>query len=250
MTDLHCHLLPGIDDGSKDVSMSLELLRIEKRQRVDRIVFTSHYYPDDISLEKYIENRNRAYDTLMSQPFNKSLFQFSLGAEVKFSPILAQQDLRQLTFTGTDYMLMEFDFYNRPAFLEEVFDEIKAQGIIPVIAHVERYEWLSDYTELYDWVKNRGFVIQSNSGALLHDRETRNEILQLMEWNLIHVISTDAHNTTKRTPNLLEGMKVITEYLGEEKATEIMRNGNAVFKGLRPVSDEPYCPKKKRKGWV
>ena len=128
MTDLHCHILPGIDDGARDVETAIALLSMEKEQGVDKIVFTPHFRCDDIGLDEFLEARDSAFNLLMdSLPSDlKSSFDFKLGAEVYFSPTLSRVDFSKLCFTDTSYMLVELPFTSgvRPAFLDEILFDI------------------------------------------------------------------------------------------------------------------------------
>ena len=87
MTDLHCHILPGMDDGAKDTAVSLELLRGEYEDGVRNIAFTSHFNSERTTVEAFTAKRQAAFEQLTAalegQPMQ---FDFKLGAEVFFSP--------------------------------------------------------------------------------------------------------------------------------------------------------------------
>ena len=102
MTDLHCHILPGIDDGAKDVSVSLELLRKEYEDGVRNIAFTSHFNSERTTVEAFLEKRAAAYarltEALKEEPMD---FRFKLGSEVYFSPKLCELDAKALCMGDT-----------------------------------------------------------------------------------------------------------------------------------------------------
>lgn len=106
MTDLHCHILPGIDDGAKDVSVSLELLHKEYEDGVRNIAFTSHFNSERTTVEAFLEKRAAAYarltKALKEEPMD---FRFKLGSEVYFSPKLCELDAKALCMGDTAYML-------------------------------------------------------------------------------------------------------------------------------------------------
>lgn len=247
MTDLHCHILPKIDDGAKSPEISLELLRREQEDGVNQIALTSHFICDKISLSEYLQRRQYSFELLKQAVATTNMqFHFKLGAEVYFSPELADLDLHELCLEGTDYLLIEFSTRHRPYFLTETLQSIQAQGIIPLIAHVERYPYImDDLTSLYDLV-DMGVYIQSNAGALIQNPK---RILKLIRWNLVHVLSTDSHSIDKRPPNLAEGIQIVRDALGDEIAESLIRNGNDIFSGHEPEYTEPHCPKKLFNHW-
>lgn len=252
MTDLHCHLLPGIDDGAKDVDMALELLRQERNQGVTNIVFTSHFRPDHIGLHDFLKQRNAAFLELMKAVEADGSFNFSykLGAEVYFTPTLTNLDLESLCFTRTPYLLVEFSFTREPAFVDEVLFELQTKGITPIIAHVERYKWLYGQPEtLYRWVES-GMILQANAGALLEDGEEAEYIRRLIDWNMVKLLSSDAHHPVRRPVNLGSGLMYVSQEIGKDRARELLQNGNRVFRGEPVIDHPPVYPKKRFGRWV
>lgn len=252
MTDLHCHLLPGVDDGAKDVDMSLELLTQERNQGVTNIVFTSHFRPDHEDLHAFLKKRNRAFGTLMDAVQAEGSFNFSykLGAEVYFSPTMAELDIAKLCYTRTPYLLMEFSFTREPAFLDRVLFDLQTKGIRPIIAHVERYTWLQDRPDLlYNWAAS-GIILQSNAGALLREGETAKNIQRLIDFNLVKVLSSDAHHPERRPADLGSGLMYVSQNIGQDKAKELLQNGNRIFRGEEVIDNPPTQPKRRFGKWV
>ena len=140
MTDLHCHILPGIDDGAKDTAVSLELLRREYEDGVRNIAFTSHFNSERTTVEAFTAKRQAAFEQLTAalegQPMQ---FDFKLGAEVFFSPGLCELDTRALCMGDTAYLLLEFPTTHKPHFIRQTLYQLQQQGIVPLIAHIERY---------------------------------------------------------------------------------------------------------------
>lgn len=252
MTDLHCHLLPGIDDGAKDVDMALELLRQEQRQGVTNIVFTSHYRPDRTDLHDFLRRRNRAFGQLMEAVEQDGSFDFSykLGAEVYFSPKLKELPVEKLCFTRTPYLLLEFSFTREPAFLDEILFDLRTRGIRPVIAHVERYAWLKERPELlYRWADS-GILLQANASPLLANGDRSDYIRTLIECNQVKLLSSDAHHPEKRPANLGSGIVWVSKEMGNDRARELLQNGNRVFYGEEVIAHAPIMPKKRFGKWV
>ena len=215
MTDLHCHILPGIDDGAKDTAVSLELLHREYEDGVRNIAFTSHFNSERTTVEAFTVKRQAAFEQLTAalegQPMQ---FDFKLGAEVFFSPGLCELDTRALCMGDTAYLLLEFPTTHKPHFIRQTLYNLQQQGIVPLIAHIERYPYvLEDPTLLYDWVA-AGAYAQINAGALLEPKLCK-KLCKFIQWGLVHVISTDTHSPDKRPPRMAQGVQQLEKLLGK-----------------------------------
>lgn len=245
MTDLHCHILPKMDDGSKDVETSIKLLQMEKEQGVEKIVFTPHFHCDDESVDSFLERRGASFKSLIE--FGDvdllSSFDIKFGAEVYFSPTLYNVDLESLCFTDTSYLLLELPFTMKPQFLRETLYDIASSGITPIIAHVERYPYiLEDITQIYDWVE-AGYVVQTNASTLVKADKTASLIRKLVSWDLIHAISSDTHSEHKRPPCMSDALAAVNSKLGEDIENRLIQNGDYIFDNYE-LSLNPYLPRK------
>ncbi len=251
MTDLHCHILPGIDDGAKTVADAMELLRREKKDGVENIALTSHFNSERISVDDFLEKREKAWETLRAALQSEPLgIRFKLGAEVYFSPRLCDLDARKLCMGDTAYMLIEMPTSHRPHFIRETFSQLQSQGILPIVAHVERYPYIMEHPSLlYDWVA-AGAYAQINAGALLKDAKTAKKLLQFIKWELVHVVSTDTHSLDKRAPQLGAAMRLIRQKLGADVAQELANNGDELFFDQELNSSDPHLPKKVLGMWI
>lgn len=250
MTDLHCHILPGMDDGAKDVATSLALLRREKQDGVENIAFTSHFNSERTTVDAYLEKRARAFDALCAgleaEPMG---LQFKLGAEVFFSPKLCDLEVEKLCIGDTAYMLLEFPTTHKPHFIQQTLQELQSRGILPLIAHIERYPYVLDDPQLlYQWVAS-GAYAQINAGALL-DASLRKKLFKFISWGLVHVVSTDTHSLDKRPPKMREALDILEKKLGGDIAQEIIRNGDELFFDQELDSSRPHQPKKVLGMWV
>lgn len=251
MTDLHCHILPGIDDGAKDVSVSLELLHKEYEDGVRNIAFTSHFNSERTTVEAFLEKRAAAYarltEALKEEPMD---FRFKLGSEVYFSPKLCELDAKALCMGDTAYMLIEFPTTHKPHFIKQTLYALQEQGILPLIAHIERYPYvLDDPTLLYEWVA-AGAYAQINAGALLQDAKLRKKLCKFISWGLVHVLSTDTHSPDKRPPRMAEGIQMLQKTLGTEIADRIVRNGDELFDDQELDIISPHQAKKMLGMWI
>lgn len=245
MTDLHCHILPGIDDGAKSTEISLQLLHKEKEDGVANIMFTSHFNYERTTVEEYLNKRQESYEKLL-EALGKEVadYRFKLGAEVFFSPGLCELDAEKLCLGDTDYMLLEFPTSHKPHFIKETLYNLQSQGIVPLIAHVERYQYvMEDLSILYDWV-SAGAYAQINAGSLLRNDKEAKLLLKLINWNLVHVIGTDTHSMDKRSPKMAQAMALVEEKLGKKAAAQLRRNADDVFENRELDVEEPHMPRK------
>ncbi len=197
MIDLHSHILYGIDDGSKSFDESLEILKKAYLGGVTEIVVTPHYIKDS----KYKANNEdkmlllgKLENELGKQGLSIRLY---LGNEVFIDeglPSLIGSDIS--TINGSKYMLMELPMGGKSLVLDEVLDELDEAGIVPIIAHPERYlSYYKNYDFFYD-LKKRGCFLQGNVGSLFgyYGRKSKKMIRELLKRDLIDFFGSDIHH--------------------------------------------------------
>ena len=250
MTELHCHILPGIDDGAKNVDVSLALLKLEAKAGINQIALTSHFKPEHITLDEFLEGRSLAYAELLSALENTDLnFNFKLGAEVYFSPQLSELDLRPLCIGDTDYMLLEFSTLHKPQFIDEVLYDIQCQGIVPLIAHVERYPYvMEDLSILYNWIDS-GCYAHVNADTFLRSKKDAKFFCKLIKWDLVHFIATDTHSVDKRPPRMTEAFCEIEKLAGRETVEKLIQNADDIFNNYELDLCDFHEPKKSLGRW-
>lgn len=244
MVDLHCHILPGVDDGAKTVEDSILLLKKELADGVDRIVLTPHFNPERVSVEEFLEKRSAAFEVLQNAVQKEGLpVQLKLGAEVFFSTQLPDLELDELCFEGTPYLLVEFSPMMKPQWAPDVFYKLQLKGISPILAHVERYPYmLDDPTRLYKLAQS-DILLQVNASSLLKGKTRPAMIRKFLKWNLFDLVSTDTHSLEKRPPQMKEALSKIEQWSGKDKMKEIIQNGLDVFDGVEPQLPERRQPK-------
>ena len=167
MTDLHTHILPGMDDGSRSVRESLKLLAMERRQGVTAVVLTSHFYRWREDADAFLKRRQRSYEALTAAlpAGTPSLF---LGAEVAWFPTLAEYEpLERLCLAGSGYFLLELPFERWSSrLLDQIYDLTCVTGLTPILAHVERYLPLQPRSQM-DELLSMGLPMQMNADSLL-----------------------------------------------------------------------------------
>ncbi len=236
--DLHCHILPGMDDGAKDEEASLAILQSMIEQGCDGLVATSHYYNRE-SINQFLERREAAYNKLMDALHDSDISFFAnhimLGAEAAYhSNLVNDPDLEKLCFmnpitgSNTKYLLLEMPFspWSKNV-LRDVSNLIHVRNVTPIIAHLERfYEFTSK--ESIEELLSMPVIIQSNAGALTH-LSNRRRALKMAENGTTQVLGTDAHNMERRHPNMAHGIAVLErEGLGQD-AKEILAMNEKIY---------------------
>lgn len=216
MLDFHTHILPAMDDGSRDAECSLRMLQSSMRQGVDTIVLTPHFYAAENSPQHFLQRRARAAETLqMALQGMEESPRLLLGSEVHYYAGIGQSTgVEQLAIEGTDVLLLELPFSQWPGILQDDLRNLQRQGLQVVLAHVERYISRWNAARVTDELLSTGAILQSNAEFFI-DRRSRKLALRLLEENRITVLGSDAHNMENRAPNLGEAAQVIREALGE-----------------------------------
>lgn len=232
MVDLHCHILPKMDDGAKSVQEAIELLKMQQRQGFERVVATPHYYIQKERIDEFLKRRNESVNLLCKDEGILDIeVYFKMGAEVFYSSELINTDLKKLCIEKTNYLLIELPTTYKPVNLEQFFYELRLKGIRPIIAHIERYKYLiNDYDLIYDLVEG-GVIVQVNATSLIRDKKMSKTIIKLIECNLVHLIATDTHNLEKRPPQMPKAIRVLKKKISISKLKELVKNSINVFDG-------------------
>lgn len=229
MIDIHSHILPGIDDGAKDVKESIELLKEMKEQGITKVVATPHYYPAEQTVEEFIEDRTNAYNTLMSAiKAEDNLPEIVLGAEVYFTSSLGEFDIEKLCIENTDYFILELPYQNfTDHLLRQVINFINSCPKIPIMAHIERYFKFTSPDKIYDLL-SYGVLAQMNTSSLLYG-EGKRACKKLLKSDLIQVLGTDTHSVDHRPPTMDTGKKFIEKKFGVEEFFRLQKKAELIL---------------------
>ena len=217
MIDLHSHILPGIDDGSRDVEMSQKMLEKLAAQGVTALVATPHFYAASDNPEAFLDRRQAALAQL-----GQTVIPVLAGAEVAYFDGMSRSNaLTRLCLGTTRYLLVEMPYGTwSQRMVQEVCDLPVQQGVIPVLAHVDRYrEQFQKFAGLF---AGQGIPAQINADAFLSWR-TRGWALRQVQTGNVHFLGSDSHNLTTRPPRMDEAKQVITKKLGAEVLEEMTR---------------------------
>lgn len=199
MIELHCHILPGIDDGAKDLKVAKEMLGMQRSSGVDRVFLTPHFYPEEKALDVFLEERSKAWAELRATMCSQEIPEIRLGAEVRYCEQLLSLNLRKLTLGESDYLLLELPGRRYPAYAVQIMEELLGKGLTPILAHVERYAYFREQPELLKRLVDLGVLAQVSTQALF-DKRDKKFSLACLQHNLAQIVASDAHNTTTRKP--------------------------------------------------
>lgn len=218
MIDVHSHVLPGIDDGSKSLEESLRMLAASAEQGITYMAATPHFYPSETSPEQFLDRRNRAAERVRSvwQPAFPRLL---LGAEVYYCDGISQaEEIEALRIEGTSLLLLEMPFQT---WSRRMTAEIRAlhnrPGCTVVLAHIERYLRYQKRA-VWDKLLDAGVLMQSNASFFLR-WGTKHRAVHMLDAGRIHLLGSDCHNMAERPPRVGEALAL----LGEQRVQALER---------------------------
>ncbi|MDD4367624.1 MAG: hypothetical protein PHP39_01560 [Oscillospiraceae bacterium] len=245
--DLHTHILPQMDDGSASVQESLRMLQQLQQQGVGALALSSHYYPYREQLTTYIQRRQAAWQKLRTALYAGAP-RLALSAEVFFcDTLLAQDDVSDICTTGADgqlYLLTELP-EGRPVSdntLHKLLQFMDEQGIIPVLAHLERYPDLFHNAGKLKQLTQAGIRVQLSTTAIPATFWESRRIKRYISQGLIHGLGSDAHNMGVRAPRYAAGYEQLCQMLGQAQAEDLNRQAWQMISGrwLQPA-DKLTC---------
>lgn len=230
-TDFHTHILPGIDDGSQSLEDSLNMIRKEQTDGINKIVLTPHFYPQQMYPSSFLEKRHEAMEQLRGAfQADADIPQFVLGAEVLFCPGMSQwKELDALTIGKTKYILIEMPFYK---WSNATYDELKQiydeRGLIPILAHIERYIPSVFVNKFLDRLSQLPVLLQTNC-AFITDKDTQHLALKLIKSKRIHLIGSDCHSSAWRSPTMAEAREVLLNNTDAQVHSFLKDSENAIL---------------------
>ena len=245
MIDIHSHVLPGIDDGSRDMDMSLELLAMSADSGVEVLVTTPHCnIPDEFGNYASPE-LERLFQRLLDARDEAGIpLKLCRGAEIFATPDLPDllREGRAWTLNSTRYFLTEFSFDEDPDFCREILGECADLGFRPVIAHPERYYFLQNDPRIaFEWCTS-GYALQINKGSLLgrFGREAQMAAELLIGHGLAACVASDAHHPVQRSTHMGEIAELLAEEFGEDYARLLLEENPArILRGKDLLGYEP-----------
>jgi protein-tyrosine phosphatase len=244
MVDLHHHLLPGLDDGPKDLETSIEMARVAAEDGITHVVATPHasgrYTFEPALIAERVATLREA---IAAQRIPLTI---ATGCDFHLSYDNVQdavQNPRKYTLNGTDYLLVELPDHGLPPNVSETFYELQLAGMVPILTHPERNPTLQmDHERLARWMRN-GVLVQITTSSILGQMGSKAQKMahHLLANRWVHFISTDAHNLKSRPPKMRAAHDLVARKYGTGYAHSLCTaNPQAVFDGSAlPEQEEP-----------
>lgn len=222
MTDFHTHILPKMDDGSKSVEESLQMLREEYRQGVRDVVMTPHFYATQNDPQEFLKRRRASWEMLQPH-LDQDMPRITLGAEVQFfEGIEHVEDLHLLRMGDSLLMLLEMPFCKwENRMIHAVLDINSRSDFQIVLAHIERYfSFVPD--SMWEYLRDNGVMMQMNTSNF-SGWFSKRKAMNMVRNGLVHMIGTDCHNLSTRKPDWSPVSSEVLE-MTRENAVELLRN--------------------------
>lgn len=222
--DFHSHILPGMDDGSPSVEMSLQMLELLAADGVQTVFFTPHYYAHREALDSFLERRQAAFRLLSNAAQGRDLPEMRLGAEVYYTNALHELDLSLLLLEGTDLLLLELPFVKFHTVQYNRFNNlISGCGFRILLAHLERYFALNRPEELFSFARyNEALWHVSCSAFFQGGFLEKRRLLRLAREGMFPLMGTDAHNMTDRKPEFGRAEEYLRKQAGNDVVDRIL----------------------------
>ncbi len=232
--DLHCHLLPGLDDGPSRIEETAEMLIMAHQAGTRRMVATPHMFHSsfqvndvDLVRQRYTQTKNRL-EKIAMQPSHSTLkeVEMLLGAEnyANIEFIEALENNRILTLNDSKFLLVEFplDTGNTPFSL--IIRRIRDKGYQPVLAHAERYQFVQRNPMILEKFIEKGGLVQVNANSFIGNfwSKTRRTAHTLLKKNLVSVIASDGHRAHARRPDLGPAWTYLSKKFKPEEILPLM----------------------------
>lgn len=212
-TDLHSHVLAGIDDGAPDLRTTAKILKALSAQGITHLALTPHYYPHLKDLSRFLKLREQAYEAFKTLP-EAEYFTLSLGAEVYLNDALFNyEELMPLCYEGTSFMLVELENFERftKATERNLYRLTEDFGITPVLAHIDRYPYLVKDPDLLLTLRNMGCLFQVNLQSF-EPFLSRHRLYRLATHGFVDFLGQDVH----RHPLADEKRRAILAWLAKK----------------------------------
>ena len=237
MIDFHNHVLPGVDDGSKNMEMTLNMLRTASNQGVKKIINTTHLQHPKMEGKntdfEYIQDISKK--VINEAKYNGIDIDIKIASEVYYLPNLCELIDNPLA-TINNYMLIEFPAIIVPNNFEETFFQLKLKGITPILAHPERYRFVQEDVGKLERLKEMDVLFQIDAGSIIghFGNKTKKTSMNMLTMGYCHLIGSDAHNDKRRSFCLKDAYSIINS---DEAVSTLKKNSENLFSGKGAIQD-------------
>lgn len=250
MIDLHCHILPGVDDGAKSMADSLDMARKAVNEGITHILATPHHKNRNWNNEKMDVVRlvNSLQEEINNHGIDLTIFP---GQEIRiYGEIL--EDIKQDKILFVDefqqYLLIEFPTESIPNYTERLFYELESNGITPIIVHPERNREILEHPNRLETLVDKGALTQLTASSYVggFGKKIQRLSYQLIESNLVHIIASDAHNIGSRSFHMNSAYTKLEQEFGSKLVQIYEQRVKDLVNGEVVVAPAPNLIKKKK----
>jgi protein-tyrosine phosphatase len=248
MIDIHSHILPGVDDGAKDMATALEMARMAVDDGINKMIATPHLFrgSDSASGFEEIEKARKGFVEVLRD--NDIPLEVFPGAEVHISHHLIDEiknHRRFLVLNQSRYMFIEFPSEHVFSGVKDLIFELMTEDIIPVIAHPERNSVFRRNPNFLYELLQMGVLSQVNQGSFngVYGTHVQEAVFRFIELGYAHFLATDCHNTWVIPPRLSEAVHKAAEVIGEENARKLVEDNPLCVVENKEIS---YIPEPKK----
>jgi len=225
LIDLHCHILPGLDDGARDLDVSLAMARHEVAQGVTAVAATPHilpglYHNSGPAIRQAIQDLQSVLDR------ERIALRLVTGADVHMTPdfVGGLRSGQLLTIADSRYVLVEPPHHTAPPQLEDFFFNLVVAGYVPILTHPERLSWVPARYEIIKKLVRAGVWMQITAGSFTgaFGRNALYFAERMLDEGCVHFIATDAHDTERRPPDLARGRDCVAKRVGAKEAERLV----------------------------
>lgn len=254
MVDIHSHILYGLDDGAKDLEVSIKMASQAVTEGISSIIATPHHRHPNFSNDKK-KTINRVKELQVELDKHNIPLTIYPGQEIRLFGEMVElilQNKELLTLNNSSYVLVEFPSSNIPKYTEQLFYDLLVKGYTPIIAHPERNAEIAGNTDkLFRLIKNGALSqVTAASVAGMFGKKTQKLSLSLLEHQQAHFVATDAHNIVNRSCMWESAGNVISKKLGTDFNTLLRVQAENVLqnRSMRMLAPERIPPRKKLLG--
>lgn len=248
IVDIHTHILPGIDDGAHDIEESIRIINYLYNVGITDIVLTSHYVPNTIYSYNQLV-RVKLLSTL-KQKLNNDNIHLYLGNEVYLSEevidLLEKHEIS--TINDTKYMLVELPLTGCLNNFQSILCDLNAYGIIPIIAHPERYEFIQKDKKRIRELLEFNCLLQCNIDSLIgkYGKRAKKIMKWLLKKDLVQFVATDTHSVNNKE-EIIKAYNKLEKMVGEKKFNELTNiNPNKVLENKNVQGNLEYLIKEEK----
>ena len=220
MIDFHSHILPNIDDGSRNMEQTVEILKEAKNAGFNKIISTSHYMEEYYNIDE--EQRKKLIEEVKEQSQGIELF---LGSEIYVTGNIVEllKDQKASTINNSKYVLFELPLNTKEIMAKEVIYRLIENNYVPIIAHPERYKYVQENIEYIMELVGMGALLQSNYGSIIgmYGRKAESTVKKLLKEDSVQFLGSDVHREKQVYDKIPKILKKLNKIVSKEKIDEL-----------------------------